>query len=256
INRMGLNNLGARTICRFLKDKKAHNTWLFDGFPTGVNIAKTHDPEIVGEKAITDYVSSYKEAINVADYITLNISCPNTREGKTFEDISALTGLLEAIREIRTSEDPPLLLKWSPDIGFSELEKRMDICEQFKLDGYVVSNTSSGRNGLQTPEETLTKIGAGGLSGAPLYPNVLKRVRFLRSILPPERVIIGCGGIDRPERALEIFRAGANLIQLYTGFVYEGPSLVSSIQKALIEEIEKENCTDFEEWLYLQWPRE
>ena len=251
INRMGLHNDGAETICRRITKLKYRSPKLFRDFPAGINIAKTHNPEITGDAAIEDYLSSYRSARTVADYITLNISCPNTKEGITFEDSRALTDLLHGIKQVRSADDPPLLVKFSPDTQLPTLDELVQICESFDISGYVLSNTSANRDGLKTPAEQLSLIGSGGLSGAPLFERNIARVAHVRKLLPDNKILIGCGGIDTPAGAVRMLKAGAHLLQVYTGFVYEGPALIPAINDAISAEMDKEKCATMRDWLQM-----
>ncbi len=248
INRMGLNNDGADAVCRHIREKKTAAPHLFENFPCGINIAKTHDPAITGDDAIRDYVTSYGYARTVADYITINISCPNTREGKTFEDKTALTELLEGLGEARKNGDPPLLVKFSPDTKSSVSDGLVAVCEQYAVRGYILTNTSSRREGLRTPGDQLEKIGAGGLSGAPLFPGTLNRIARFRRQLPDDRILIACGGIDTPKKAMELLSAGANLLQVYTGLIYQGPALVAKINDYLMREMHDRGIPSLSQW--------
>lgn len=248
INRMGLNNDGARSVCHCILSNQKKDPDLFEGFPCGINIAKTHDPGITGDDAIRDYLISYRHAREPADYITLNISCPNTREGKTFEDKSALTELLDAIKSERHQGDPPLFVKFSPDNDAAGLDELIATCENRGIQGYVLTNTSIQRKGLRTSSGRLDAIGPGGLSGAPLFTGTLGHITRLRPNLPKKRVLIACGGIDSPARALQLIAAGADLLQIYTGLVYEGPSLVKRINEALVRKIHDESIPGLEQW--------
>lgn len=225
INRMGLNNEGADIITQRLSNVNLD-------IPLGVNIAKTNDPSIHGDAALQDYLYSYEKALPVADYITINISCPNTGEGKTFEDPQALKDLLNTL-EPRKEGRKPTLVKFTVDINKSALEKLIEICEDFGVSGYIATNTSSDREGLLTPTETLRSIGNGGLSGRAIQARSTLIIRWIREIAGEGKPIIGVGGIDSVESALEKLEAGADLLQLYTGLVYQGPGLVSSIKKGL-----------------------
>lgn len=255
INRLGLNNQGAEHICSELARRKHNEPWLYRRLPAGINIAKTHDPTITGDAAIEDYLQSYRHAQPVADYITLNISCPNTREGKTFEDQQALRELLSALGQVRKPTDCPLLVKFSPDTEPALLSVLLEECELFGVDGYVISNTSSQRQGLQASSEQLQHIGNGGLSGAPLFERSLAAVRLLRNELPARRLIVGCGGIDSPEKALSMLNAGAELLQLYTGLVYEGPGLVRAIHTHLVRTIADTGFGNMTDWMRAGAPR-
>ncbi len=248
INRMGLNNEGAEKICRRLRDSKADQPGLFEDFPCGINIAKTHDPGITGDDAIRDYITSYRHARDAADYITLNVSCPNTREGKTFEDKTALRELLDGIMAERRQTDPPILVKFSPDTSLTTFDELVAVCEDRSVHGYVLSNTSSQRNRLKTSGELLDRIGAGGLSGAPLYQKTLKRIEHMRNSLSDEKLLIACGGIDTPDKAIRMISAGANLLQIYTGLVYEGPSLVPRINDTLARRMNEDGLQTLNQW--------
>lgn len=226
INRMGLNNQGAEIIVERLSTLKMD-------IPLGINVAKTNDPSIHGDAAVEDYLFSYELANKVADYITVNISCPNTGEGKTFEDPDALEALLKALDPGRDHVQPTLV-KFSVDTNKETLEKLVGICEKHSISGYVATNTSSNRSGLKTSDDQLQNIGPGGLSGAAISAQSTQVVSWLKEMLQGSKPIIGVGGIDSPESALEKMDAGADLLQIYTGLVYEGPGLVKSIKKELI----------------------
>jgi dihydroorotate dehydrogenase len=226
INRLGLNNDGVQTIYRRLEKMDLP-------IPMGVNIAKTHDPQIVGESAIEDYVTSFEKLKEVADYININISCPNTSEGKTFEQPEPLNALLEHLEIGRDSSLPPVFVKFSVDLDEQLLTELVQICEDHAVDGYVATNTSSKRANLQTPSARLDEIGKGGLSGRAISEKSTETIRKIRSITKGEKVIIGVGGISNTLDAIEKFKAGADLIQLYTALIYEGPSVVKRINKGL-----------------------
>jgi dihydroorotate dehydrogenase len=255
INRMGLNNDGAETIVQRLQNTDS-------GIPVGINIAKTHDPEIMGDAAIKDYAFSYQEACKVADYITVNISCPNTAEGKTFEEAGVLDELLSALLDqdsdndgnnnsiISKSDDDsgknyndsgwavPTLVKFSSDLEKDSLQALLKVCERHGVNGYVACNTSSSRRGLDTDPAMLESIGSGGLSGAPLASKSVRTVRWIRELIGEDKPVIGVGGIDSFAAALAMLKAGANLLQVYTGLVYEGPALVKNINRKLARYLE------------------
>ncbi len=225
INRMGLNNQGADTVTRRLSSLKLN-------IPLGVNIAKTNDASIHGDAAIQDYVISYELANTVADYMTVNISCPNTGEGKTFEDPDALEALLKGL-DINKKDRKPTLVKFSIDTDKATLEKLVQICESHGVSGYVATNTSSSRNGLNTSQVQLKEIGNGGLSGRAIADKSTQIVSWLSEMLQGKKPIIGVGGVDSEESALMKLEAGADLLQIYTGLVYEGPTLVKRIKKKI-----------------------
>ena len=224
INRMGINNEGALQIVDRLKKYNLD-------VPLGINIAKTNDINIHGDSAIDDYRISYNLASSVADYITINISCPNTGEGKTFEEPAALEALLSGLDIAKNNI--PSLVKFSVDTKKKELEQLVQICEHYGVAGYVATNTSSTRENLCTNEKTLEAIGNGGLSGRAIFKKSTQVVSWLYEFLQGSKPIIGVGGIDHLEAAIQKLDAGANLIQLYTGLVYKGPGLVKEIKKGL-----------------------
>lgn len=226
INRMGLNNDGAQTVVKRLENKNLD-------IPLGINIAKTHDPGIMGDAAIRDYLFSFKEALKVADYITVNISCPNTSGGKTFEDPSPLDELLAAFNIRKDASTIPTLIKFSVDLEREKLEELVNICEQHRVHGYVATNTSSQRKNLVSDSQRLKAIGKGGLSGKAIAEKSTRIIRWISEITKGQKPIIGVGGIHSFESALDKLQAGADLLQIYTGLVYEGPSLVKKINKQL-----------------------
>lgn len=243
INRMGLNNDGpdaaAANIRRQRRRAVASNR---KPLVIGINIAKTHDPQILGERGVEDMLACYLKLAPLADFAVLNVSCPNTAEGKTFEDPQGIRPLLEAVSEARKAdrEAPPLLIKFSPDSTPFTLEKTIEVCESFGAAGYVLVNTSNDRSGLQTNGSRIERIGKGGLSGKPLQRRAVERVRFVRSLLGGSKPIIGLGGIDSGESAYEFIRAGASLVELYTGLVYRGPAVCREILTGLARYLERD----------------
>lgn len=226
INRMGLNNDGAKTIVKRLKNTSLH-------IPLGINIAKTHDASIMGDRAIEDYLFSYREAKEVADYITVNISCPNTGEGKTFEDPAALAELLDALDIKSGASAPTTLVKLSVDLTDDQLKELVEVCEDHKVNGYVATNTSSMRQGLHTSNRRLKEIGRGGLSGRAIARRSTEIIRQLHIMTQGRKTIIGVGGVNSFQSALEKLKAGADLLQIYTGLIYEGPALIKHINRQL-----------------------
>lgn len=226
INRLGLNNEGAQTISRRLKKIKP-------SVPIGINIAKTHDPAIEGDKALADYKTSFEFIKDFADYVTFNISCPNTREGKTFEEPASLDALLTELDVGKDASLPPILVKFSVDLQNDELLRLLEVCEKHAVDGYVAVNTSSKRANLATPQKELRRIGAGGLSGKAIAARSTEIIRQIHSYTKGEKTIIGVGGIFSANDAIEKLKAGADLLQLYTGLVYNGPGVVKEINQGI-----------------------
>lgn len=231
INRMGLNNEGAELVARRLAGTVAQ-------VPLGVNVAKTHDPSILGDRAVRDYAFSVDRVEPVADHIVLNVSCPNTEEGKTFEDPVAFSELLS---EVRSSK--PLYVKFSPDLSVPDLERLVRIANDAGIKGYVASNTSLDRSGLATSAEELASIGRGGLSGRPIRQASMRLLRILAANVTSDTVLVSVGGIRTIDEVVESFKAGANLIQVYTGLVYEGPMLVHRLNLGLTDRLRQEGAT-------------
>lgn len=236
INRMGLNNDGVQTIARRLKQLRVD-------IPVGMNIAKTHDPEIMGAKAFKDYSTSFHLLKNIADYITLNISCPNTAEGKTFEEPDTLNALLQTLEIGKDSSLPAVLIKFSVDLDDQLLYELLDVCEKNSVDGYVATNTSSNRENLNTPLSVVEKIGAGGLSGQAIKERSTEIIRKISAYTRGEKTIIGVGGISSSQDAIEKLKAGADLLQIYTGLVYEGPGIVKKINREIVEYLKENNLS-------------
>ncbi len=232
INRMGLLSEGVQQI--FPRLEAFADTW-----PVGVNLVKTPDPSILGEKALNDFADTLRRVVNRTSYLTFNISCPNTAEGKTFEDPHALAQLLCHLRTLET-EHPlppkPWCLKISPDIEPIQLEDLFAVGCEYRIRGWVVSNTTTKRFGLNTPTKQIQQIGMGGLSGRPLRApstETLAKLYQLARKQPVETTLIGVGGIDSVESAWEKITHGASLLQLYTGLIYEGPGLLRQLQHGL-----------------------
>jgi len=234
INRMGLNNAGVEQLAaRLAKLPKGLP-------PIGVNIVKTPDPAVVGDAAIDDFAESLTAVISHAGFVTINISCPNTAEGKTFEEPRALDSLLSRLLAIRneTRRHLPLLVKMGPALSTrtvydSLIDDVVSVCMQHGVDGFVASNTSMMRDGLNTPPDRLRRIGDGGLSGAPLDDLSTHLVRYLYRRSEGLVPIIGVGGMNSAESAFRKILAGASLLQLYTALVYDGPGLVKRIKEGL-----------------------
>ncbi|MBI5367007.1 MAG: quinone-dependent dihydroorotate dehydrogenase [Planctomycetes bacterium] len=231
INRLGLNNDGAEAIAARL----AGRTF---GFPLGVNLAKTNDDAILGEAAFEDLWSAYGRMAGVGDFHVLNISCPNTGDGRTFEDPAALTELLSGINPRR-----PLFLKISPDLEDRDLEALVGVvmgAARAKGAGLVLTNTTGRRTGLATAPGEVAECGRGGLSGRPLRAAALRALARTRVLTRGELPLIGVGGIDGPDAAYERIRAGASLVEAYTGFVYRGPGLAGEINRGLAERLARD----------------
>lgn len=229
INRMGFNNEGADAAARRLARRKSR-------ILVGGNIGR--NKSTANEDALNDYVQCFDTLYPYVDYFVVNVSSPNTpglRELQEREPLSRLLGEIKRLSQAR--EVPrPVLLKIAPDLTNEQLDDVVTILRETGADGVIATNTTISRDGLKTPAAEVQRIGNGGLSGAPLRQRANEIVRYLRSQLGPDFLIIGCGGILSPDDALERLRAGANLIQVYTGFIYEGPGFARRINRRLLVE--------------------
>lgn len=234
INRMGLNNEGADEMAKRLVGRDF-------AFPVSINITKTHDPDIMGKDAVADFVQSFTTLYPGADFMTINVSCPNTAEGKTFEEPDTLDELLGALKKAQSQfdEQKPMLVKFSPDRTTEEIDTLLDICEKHGVDGYVIANTSSLRDNLKTSKERLEEIANGGVSGAPVRDASTKLIGHIYNKLD-NPVIVGVGGVFTAQDAYDKIRAGASLVQSYTGVVYEGPGFAKKVNKGLVELLKKD----------------
>lgn len=228
INRMGFNNEGVDALANRLAELKRPN-----GLIIGGNIGKNKDTP--NEAALSDYLYCFEQLHALVDYFVVNVSSPNTPNLRALQDKEPLTALLDALqkRNRQLAVPRPLLLKIAPDLTEGQIEDIASIVADTDIDGVIATNTTIGRSLEHYDEAYLERIGAGGLSGEPLKERSTVVIRRLRDLLGPDKVIIGVGGISSPEAALEKMEAGANLVQIYTGLVYEGPGLVKRILKSL-----------------------
>jgi dihydroorotate dehydrogenase len=229
INRMGLNNDGADVIAKRLASKRPRVD-----FPIFVNIARTPVPDPDEESGIRDYVTSVEKMWGVADAIVLNVSCPNTDDGRTFEDPASLDRLLGAVREALPPGRRPLLIKVSSDLDPGLMAESVSVTGKHEVDGLVAVNTTVDRGALtSTDAERLGEIGPGGLSGAPLLRRAIACVSRLYGLTGGRVPIIGVGGISTSADARAFLDAGASLVEVYTGFVYGGPLTAKHIAQGL-----------------------
>ncbi len=252
INRMGLNNAGAAQIAKRLA---GYRSTVSPTVPLGINVAKTHDPTILGPLAIEDIVSAVRLVGNLGDYLVINVSCPNTKEGKTFEEPEALDNLLNHIQLARNDEKhaQPLLVKLAPQ-NKEKLSPIVKILKQHQIDGIVATNTSSpNAYSLQTGAAQLEDIGRGGLSGKPLQKSSNAMIRNLFQLTNGQIPIIGVGGIISPLDAYSKIRSGASLVQMYTGLVYQGPGLINRTNRALAWLLHKDGFTNISQAVGIDW---
>lgn len=223
INRMGFNNEGVDAVVERLKHRKTDVI-------IGGNIGK--NKVTANENAIDDYLICFEKLFDYVDYFVVNVSSPNTPNLRALQDKKPLTELLNTLQEANTKKKAPkpILLKIAPDLSDDQLLDIIDIVKATGIAGVIATNTTISRDNLLSE----TKKEQGGLSGKPLTKRSTEVIRFLAERSNKAFPIIGVGGIHSPEDAIEKIEAGADLIQLYTGFIYEGPSLVKKINKALL----------------------
>ncbi|HEX8504748.1 MAG TPA: quinone-dependent dihydroorotate dehydrogenase [Hymenobacter sp.] len=227
VNRMGFNNDGAAVVAARLARRQNRQLII------GGNIGKNKDTP--NEQAAEDYVACFEALAEEVDYFVVNVSSPNTPNLRQLQEKEPLIRLLQQVqtRNLSRAQPRPLLLKIAPDLTDSQLDDILDIARETKLSGLVSTNTTISREGLVTDAGQVAALGAGGLSGRPLRARATEVIRYLHQRSQGALPIIGAGGIHSAADAQEKLAAGASLVQLYTGFVYEGPALVSQINKAL-----------------------
>lgn len=227
INRMGFNNEGVEAAVERLKKR---STKIIIGGNLGKNKTTSN------EDADSDYLKVFNQLFNYVDYFVVNVSCPNMGNLTELQEKEPLKRLLKKVMSANAANPnpKPVLLKIAPDLSEPELDDVVEIVKDLKLSGVVAANTSVNREGLVTSDEKLNEIGyPGGLSGVPVGEKSTAVIRYLYAQLGDEYPIIGVGGIHSEKEALEKIEAGAKLVQIYTGFIYEGPGLVKRINKAL-----------------------
>lgn len=226
INRMGFNNGGVEEV---LKNLNNRNTDIVIGGNIGKNKFTSN------EDAVLDYIICFNSLYPYVDYFVVNVSSPNTPNLRELQEKEPLTKLLLSLQQENASKEKPkpILLKIAPDLTNQQLDDVIEVVETCKLSGIVATNTTINRSGLSTTNDELQKIGAGGLSGKPLKSRSTEVINYIHTKSEGRFPIIGVGGIHSAEDALEKLDAGASLVQLYTGFIYEGPSLVKKINQAI-----------------------
>ena len=230
INRMGFNNDGIAAAIQNLKKNKGQ---VVIGGNIGKNTATT--PENYTE----DYCEVFQSLHPYVDYFVLNVSCPNVGSHAKLNDKEYLLELIFACKKLNLKEEKqkPILLKIAPDLNNNQLNEIIDLVKETQIDGVIASNTSTNRAGLKASVERLEEIGNGGVSGQPVKNKSTEVIKYLADTSNKSFPIIGVGGIHSEKDALEKLKVGADLVQVYTGFIYEGPSLVKRINKAILSEL-------------------
>lgn len=226
INRMGFNNKGMDAVKRNLEHKPK-------GVITGGNIGK--NKVTPNEDAKSDYLKTFEALYSGVDYFVINVSSPNTPDLRKLQDKEPLEDLVRTLQDANRKKEiqKPILLKIAPDLSNSQLDDIMEITRNTGLDGIIATNTTIDREGLTESKEILEKIGNGGLSGAPLLKRSTEIIQYLRA-KNRDIPIIAVGGIMSGKDAIEKLKAGANLVQVYSGLVYKGPALIKEINKAIL----------------------
>lgn len=226
VNRMGFNNEGVQAAVKRLRMR---NSKIIVGGNIGKNKATPN------EKALEDYEKCFHALYEVVDYFTVNVSSPNTPDLRALQEKEPLRKLLLHLKNLN-HEKPrpkPIVLKIAPDLNNHQLDDIIEICLELHIDGIIATNTTIDREGLKTNEQKIKQIGAGGLSGKPVRSRSTEVIRYLHQKSGGNLPIIGVGGIFTAKDALEKLKAGASLVQVYTGFIYEGPSLAKKINAEL-----------------------
>ncbi|MGK0363743.1 MAG: dihydroorotate dehydrogenase [Saprospiraceae bacterium] len=228
INRMGFNNAGMEAMTERLKGKRP------EGLIVGGNIGK--NKLTPNDQATEDYTKCFDALFSYVDFFVVNVSSPNTPGLRELQEKKPLTELLTTlqVKNKQKSNPKPILLKIAPDLTNEQLDDIIDIVADTKIDGVIAANTTISRANLKTKETDIAAIGNGGLSGKPAKARSTEVIRYLNEKSNGQIVIIGVGGIASAEDAIEKINAGASLVQVYSGLVYEGPGLVKRINKALL----------------------
>jgi dihydroorotate dehydrogenase len=228
INRMGFNNEGVREAIIKLKQRKSD-------ILIGGNIGK--NKVTPNENAVDDYLICFDELFDVVDYFVVNVSSPNTPNLRELQEKEPLKNLLQTLQNenLKKEKQKPILLKIAPDLTNSQLDDIVEIVQETNIAGVIATNTTISREGLKSGENLVKEM--GGLSGKPVTKRSTEVIKYLSEKSNKSFPIIGVGGIHSPEDAIEKLNAGASLIQIYTGFIYAGPSLASEINRALVNHL-------------------
>ena len=241
INRAGFNNEGAAAFAQHVRTARPDCV-------LGVSIGKSKITPL--EHAIDDYLGSFEFVHNIADYIAVNVSSPNTPQLRELQQADQLTSLLRALqtrnRQVRTTPIP-MLVKLSPDLNANELEMILDVVKKENIDGIIATNTTTSRDNLNSTKRKVAACGEGGLSGRPLRSRSTDIVAQIYRLTEGRIPIIGVGGIFTAKDAWEKICAGASLVQLYTGFIYEGPFVARKINRGLLEIMKREGVSHLQD---------
>jgi dihydroorotate dehydrogenase len=229
LNRMGFNNDGVQEALKHLKARKNHQLII------GGNIGK--NKWTPNEEALNDYVICFDALFDEVDYFVVNVSSPNTPNLRALQEKGPLMELLSTLQQKNEAKatPKPILLKIAPDLTNEQLDEIIEIVQETKIAGLIATNTTISREGLITPSAEVEALGAGGVSGKPLTQRSTEVIRYIHTKSNGSIPMIAVGGIHTAKDALEKLDAGATLVQLYSGFIYEGPGLIKEINQALIK---------------------
>jgi dihydroorotate dehydrogenase len=246
INRAGFNNAGAAAFAQRVEHHRPDCV-------LGISIGKSKITPL--EEATADYLASFDLVYNLADYVAINVSSPNTPQLRELQQSEQLTSLLVALqnrnvelqKQHQRLSPVPLLVKISPDLERRDLEMIVDVIDRLQIDGIIATNTTISRDNLRTDKSRIEACGAGGLSGKPLTNRSTQVIAELYELTRGRIPLIGVGGIFTAEDAWEKICAGASLVQLYTGFIYKGPRIVRQINEGLVENLRREGFTSVQQ---------
>jgi len=236
INRMGFPSLGADAVGKRLENLKSR---LPVTARIGMNIGKSKITEL--DHAVEDYRYSFAKVHSYVDYVTVNVSSPNTPGLRQLQERSRLVELLRSLQEIN-SGSKPIFVKVAPDLTFEAIDEVLECCAETKMAGVIATNTTLSREGIETRIDE-----AGGLSGKPLFHRSLDVVRFIGSRLQGKLALVGVGGISTPDDVFAMLAAGADMVQVYTGLVYGGPAFVKSLNLGLTTFMDSHGCVTLKE---------
>lgn len=235
LNRMGFNNPGAESVAENLRNRRSTDV-------IGINIGKTK--AVAPEDAVQDYRRSASLLGNLADFLVVNVSSPNT---PGLRDLQAVESLRPILKAVLSSTDSPVLVKIAPDLSDDDVDAVADLAVELGLAGIVATNTTISRDGLTTPDYEVSALGAGGISGPPVAERSLAVLRRLYERVGAHLVLIAVGGISTPEEAWERINAGATLLQGYTGFIYGGPDWIRDIHRGLAQQVHAHGLNNISE---------
>jgi len=238
INRAGFNNNGAAAFAKRVEQHRPNCV-------LGVSIGKSKITPL--DRAIDDYVASFELVHSLADYIAVNVSSPNTPQLRDLQQSEQLASLLAALQSRNTDFKKPILVKLSPDLTRAEMESIVEVIDRLQIDGIIATNTTVSRDSLQTDPKRVAACGEGGLSGKPLKHRSTQMIADLYRLTRGRIPLIGVGGIFTAEDAWEKICAGASLVQLYTGLIYQGPGIAHEINEGLSRILAREGFANLDE---------